>query len=202
MIESAIVIASTSKHSALAIGLNSVGRQAIIKDPNWNFGNYYDFESPENGLAVARMVGHISYLSEQSMENKFGRKISNTDDFNFKFDNHFQVESYLDYQGSKFVKRFDANSYLYITKALDDFDLEKEYSSLSKAFKQFKGKELVLCFSSDWLYPTPQSMKIVTALNENNINVRFFIITSQLGHDSFLIETEKIKPIIKQFLKI
>ena len=110
LIESAIVIASTSKHSALAIGLNSVGRQAIIKDPNWNFGNYYDFKSPENGLAVARMVGHISYLSEQSMENKFGRKISNTDDFNFKFDNHFQVESYLDYQGSKFVKRFDANS--------------------------------------------------------------------------------------------
>lgn len=201
LIEKAIVIASTSKHSALAIALNSVGRQAIIKDPNWNFGEYYGLEEPENGLAVARMVGHISYLSEQSMEHKFGRNVTDTNDFKFKFDNHFQVESYLDHQGSKFVKRFDANSYLYITKALDDFDLEKKYGSLSKAFAHFKGKALVLSFSSDQLYTTPQNMAIVSALNDNNINTKFFIINSQFGHDSFLLESEKMKPIIRQFLQ-
>ena len=148
------------------------------------------------------MVGHISYVSDQSMELKFGRKfIYNDHDFKFKFDNHFLVESYLDYQGTKFVKRFDANSYLYITKALDDFDLEKEYATLVDAYKQFKGKVLVLAFSSDQLYNTHQNMEIVSALNENNINTKFFVINSQLGHDAFLIDVDKFSGVVNDFLR-
>ena len=200
MIDSAIVIASTTKHSALAIALNAVGRQAIMYDPNWNNGNYYRQNAPKNGLAVARMIGHISYLSDESMNNKFGRRLITNDSYSFKFYNDFQVEEYLEHQGKKFVNRFDANCYLYITKAIDYFDLEKKYSSLQQAFKNFQGKVLVISFTSDWLYPTYQSLAIVSALRDNNINVSFVEIESSYGHDAFLIEIDKMYEVITEFL--
>ena len=156
---SAIPLATTTRHSALAIAFNETARQAIMADPNWKKGAYYDGPGPLVGLSVARMIGHITYLSDQSMRLKFGRRLQDKNDFSFNFDGDFQVESYLRYQGGKFVERFDANSFLYITKAADYFDLKKHHGhgSLVKAFSIAKARFLVISFTSDWLYPTFQS---------------------------------------------
>jgi homoserine O-acetyltransferase len=168
MVESAIPLATTTKHSALAIAFNEVGRQAIMADPKWNQGNYYFGPKPDLGLAVARMIGHITYLSDESMRLKFGRRLQDKSDFSFNFDADFQVESYLRYQGAKFVDRFDANSFLYITKAGDYYDFEKLHGdgSAVQAFSNTRAKFLVVSFTSDWLYPTYQSKDMVKFFND------------------------------------
>ena len=208
MVKCCIIIASTSKLSPQAIAFNAVSRNAILSDENFNNGDYYDKEHPEKGLSIARMVGHITYLCEEAMKNKFGRRFltENTEDRtitgvrNFDFQADFQVESYLHYQGQSFVNRFDANSYLYITKAVDYFDLTYKYGTLSDAFKNSKAKFLVISFSSDWLFTTNQSKEIVNALVKTNKNVSFCEIDSPCGHDAFLLEFEAQTKIIKGFL--
>lgn len=202
MITSTIIIASTSRLSAQGIAFNEVGRNAIIYDPNWNNGNYYEKENaPANGLSIARMIGHITYLSEESMHEKFGRKLQDKSHLDFNFDINFQVESYLRYQGRSFVDRFDANSYLYITKAMDYFDLSQKYGSLLKAFKNTKARFLVISFNSDWLFPTSQSKEIVKALMKLDKEVTYCELDTPYGHDAFLLEYEQQTKIIKSFLK-
>jgi homoserine O-acetyltransferase len=192
-------IATTARLSAQAIAFDAVGRQAIMSDPNWNNGDYYDGPAPDAGLAVARMVGHITYLSDQSMHRKFGRDMIGEPSYDFSID--FQVESYLDHQGSSFVKRFDANSYLYITKAMDYFDLAQECGgSLEKALSRAKANFLVASFTSDWLFPPYQSEEIVRALHAADKYVSYTEIESDCGHDAFLIEIEALSKLIKAFL--
>lgn len=203
LVQTAIPIATTWLHSAQNIALNEVGRQAIISDPNWNGGNYYGSEPPANGLAVARMVGHISYLSDKSMHEKFGRKLQDrkTPSFSLMKDlTDFQVESYLHYQGLTFSKRFDANSYLYITKALDYFDLSHGHETLTAALKDIQARFLILSFSSDWLYPPYQAREIVSALKRNGKQVSYCEIQSDYGHDAFLLECEQETELIRNFL--
>ncbi len=199
----AIPLASTARHSALAIAFHEVSRQAIMADPNWNKGNYYSGPKPDLGLAVARMIGHITYLSDESMRQKFGRRLQNKTDFSFKFDADFQVESYLRHQGKKFVERFDANSFLYITKAADYYDLEMEHGdgSLVKAFSKTKAKFLVASFTSDWLYPTYQSKAMVQAMKKNGLDVSFCEIEASWGHDAFLLPNERLNTLVRGFLK-
>ena len=200
---SAIPLASTARHSALAIAFHEVSRQAIMADPNWNEGNYYTGPKPDLGLAVARMIGHITYLSDESMRQKFGRRLQNKTDFSFKFDADFQVESYLRYQGKKFVERFDANSFLYITKAADYYDLEIEHGdgSLVKAFSKTKANFLVVSYTSDWLYPTYQSKAMVQAMKKNGLDVSFCEIEASWGHDAFLLPNERLNTLVRGFLK-
>ena len=183
-----------------SIAFNAVGRNAILSDPNFNNGNYYHAEKPEKGLAIARMVGHITYLCEEAMHEKFARRFQDKDSPNFNFDIDFEVESYLAHQGQTFVDRFDANSYLYITKAVDYFDIAKKYGSLEKAFKDTKSKYLVISFSSDWLFPSSQSKELVKALMENKKDVSYCEIQSPCGHDAFLLEYETQTRIIRSFL--
>ncbi len=199
---SAIPLATTTKHSALAIAFNEVARQAIMADPNWNKGDYYAGPRPDLGLAIARMIGHITYLSDESMRRKFGRRLQNRSDFSFNFDADFQVESYLRYQGTKFVDRFDANSFLYITKAGDYYDLENQHGggSAVKAFSKVKAKFLVVSFTSDWLYPTYQSKAMVQALKKSGLDVSFCEIEAAWGHDAFLLPSERLSALIKGFL--
>ncbi len=199
---SAIPIACSSSHSAQNIALNELARQAIMADPDWSKGDYSKNKSlPKNGLAVARMAGHISYLSESGLQERFGRKLQEKADYEFSFDADFQVESYLRHQGYSFVDRFDANSYLYITRAMDYFDLSKQYKNgLTEAFKNQKTRYLVISFSSDWLYPTKQSKDIVIALNASGANVAFAEIKTDKGHDSFLVNEPKFLTTIKGFL--
>ena len=204
MVASAIPLATTTRHSALAIAFNEVARQAIIADPNWNNGDYYNNGiKPDLGLAVARMIGHITYLSDESMRMKFGRRLQDKSDFSFNFDADFQVESYLRHQGKKFVERFDANSFLYITKAGDYFDLRKQYGpgSTVKAFSRAKAKFLVVSFTSDWLYPTYQSKDIVKAMKKNGLDVSFCEIDAQWGHDAFLLDNDRLTSLIRGFLE-
>ena len=199
---SAIPIACSSSHSAQNIALNALARQAIMADPDWKNGNYIKSKnSPKNGLAVARMAGHISYLSESGLQEKFGRKLQEKADYEFSFNADFQIESYLRHQGYSFVDRFDANSYLYITRAMDYFDLSKQYKNgLIDAFKNQKTKFLVISFSSDWLYPTKHSKDIVIALNATGSNVAFSEIKTDKGHDSFLVDEPDFLKTIKGFL--
>lgn len=201
MVVAAIPIAATSRHSAQNIALNEVGRQAIIMDPNWNRGDFYDKEPPSRGLTIARMVGHISYLSDVSMHAKFGRKLQDREELSFDLLTDFQVESYLKYQGESFTQRFDANSYLYITKALDYFDLMEGYDSLAQSLSRAKSKFLVISFSSDWLYPPYQSREIVSALKRNAIQVSYCEIQSDYGHDAFLLEADQQTQLIGDFLR-
>ncbi len=203
MVVSAIPLATTTNHSALAIAFNEVARQAIVADPNWNKGNYYFGEKPGLGLAVARMIGHITYLSDESLRLKFGRRLQDKTDFSFNFDGDFQVESYLHYQGKKFVDRFDANSFLYITKAADYYDFEKQHGdgSAVKAFSKTKAKFLVVSFTSDWLYPTYQSKAMVKAMKKNGLDVSFCEIEAEWGHDAFLISNERLTTVIRGFLE-
>ena len=202
LVESVIPIASTCKRSALAIGLSEAQRQAIMADPNWNNGNYYGLSNPEKGLALARMIGHISYLSEGSMHQKFGRRLHENNAFKYDFSGDFQVESYLHYQGKKFVERFDANSYLYITKASDYFDLgeQRGSGSLAAAFSRCGAKYLVISFSSDWLYPTAQSKEMVKAMKKAGLDVSFCEIDTDFGHDSFLLAHAQLTKLISGFI--
>ena len=203
MVVSAIPLATTTRHSALAIAFNEVARQAIMADPNWNNGDYYSGSKPDLGLAVARMIGHITYLSDESMRIKFGRRLQDKSDFSFNFDADFQVESYLRYQGAKFVDRFDANSFLYITKASDYYDLEKQHGNGSavEAFSKAKTKFLVVSFTSDWLYPTYQSRAMVQAIKKNGLDVSFCEIEADWGHDAFLLPSESLTAMVKGFLE-
>jgi len=201
LITHVIFIASTPRLSAQSIAFNAVGRNAILSDPNFNNGNYYDGERPEKGLAIARMVGHITYLSEEAMHKKFARRFQDKESPNFDFGIDFEVESYLAHQGQTFVDRFDANSYLYITKAVDYFDIAQKYGSLEKAFEKTKSKYLIISFSSDWLFPSSQSKELVNALMRNKKDVSFCEIKSPCGHDAFLLEYETQTKIIKSFLE-
>lgn len=201
MVQACIIIASTSKLSAQSIAFNAIGRNAILSDPNFNNGDYYGAEKqPERGLAIARMVGHVTYLCEDAMQNKFARRFQDKDKPDFDFNVDFQVESYLEHQGQTFVERFDANSYLYITKAVDLYDTSQKYGSLEKAFENTNAKFLVMSFTSDWLFPTSQSKEIVNALVKAHKDVSFCEIESPCGHDAFLLEFETQTKIIKSFL--
>ena len=198
----AIPIACTASHSAQNIALNELGRQSIMADHNW-FNGFYDEnnKSPDKGLAVARMAAHITYLSKKGLQEKFGRKLQERDDLKFSFDADFQIESYLRYQGSVFVDRFDANSYLYITRAMDYFDLTKQFKgNLSKAFEKSNTKFFIFSFTSDWLYPTSENRDIVIALNAIGKDVGFVEITSDKGHDSFLLDVPDFLLTVKNFL--
>ena len=199
---SAIPIACSTSHSAQNIALNELARQAIMADPVWDKGKYLlKNVQPKNGLAVARMVGHISYLSEKGMQEKFGRKLQEKADYEFSFDADFQVESYLRHQGSAFVERFDANSVLYITRAMDYFDLSKHFQGgLIEAFKNQKIKFLVISFSSDWLYTTKENKDIVIALNASGADVSFSEIKTDKGHDSFLVNEPEFLKTLKGFI--
>src|SRR6185503_1599942 len=197
---SAIPIATTARHSAQQIAFNEVGRQAIMADPNWNEGNYYGKELPGRGLKVARMVGHITYMSDESMREKFGRRLRGKDNFGFSFDVDFEVESYLRYRGSEFVNRFDANSYLYITKAMDYFDLTSGQASLAAALEAARARFLVISFSSDWLYPTYQSQELVRALRARNCDVAYVELQSNYGHDAFLVDVAEQSALVTGFL--
>lgn len=201
MVIGAIPLATTTKHSALAIAFNEVARQAIIADPNWQNGSYSN-SKPDRGLAVARMIGHITYLSDESMRQKFGRRLQDKSDFSFNFDIDFQVESYLRYQGNKFVNRFDANSFLYITKAADYYDMDQQHGagSVVKAFSKTRAKFLVVSFTSDWLYPTYQSKAMVKAMKKNGLDVSFCEVEARWGHDAFLLSTEQLTVLIGGFL--
>ncbi|MFW6237172.1 MAG: homoserine O-acetyltransferase MetX, partial [Desulfosudaceae bacterium] len=202
MVESVIPLATTTRHSALAIAFNEVARQAIMADPAWNRGDYYGGRKPDLGLAVARMIGHITYLSDEAMRQKFGRRLQDRSDLSFEFDADFQVESYLRHQGARFVERFDANSFLYVTKAADYFDLEKQYGdgSAVQAFARARARFLVVSFTSDWLYPTYQSRAMVTALKKNGLNVSFCEIEADAGHDAFLLPNDRLSALMRGFL--
>ena len=200
MMKKAIPIATAAMSSPQQIAFNEVGRQSIFSDPDWNNGNYYETgKIPENGLSLARMIAHITYLSDESMDIKFGRDLQDKDEISYDFTIDFQVESYLKHQGETFVKRFDANSYLFITKAVDLFDLSVN-DSLIDGFKCVESKVNVISVDSDWLYPTEQSTEIVTALNANNIETSFSEIKSNYGHDAFLIEKGQLNHILSKFL--
>ena len=198
----AVPIACTYSHSAQNIALNELGRQAITADHNWLAGEYSSKNKvPDKGLAVARMAAHITYLSKKGLQEKFGRKLQERDDFKFGFDADFQIESYLRHQGSVFVDRFDANSYLYITRAMDYFDLAKQFNgNLSNAFKKTDSKFFIISFTSDWLYPTQENKEIVIALNAIGANVGFVEIESDKGHDSFLLNVPDFLNTVKNFL--
>jgi len=199
---SAIPIACSASHSAQNIALNELARQAIMSDPVWNKGKYFlENTQPKNGLAVARMVGHISYLSEQGMQERFGRKLQEKADYEFSFNADFQVESYLRHQGNTFVERFDANSILYITRAMDYFDLSKQFKGgLIEAFKNQKTKYLIISFSSDWLYTTKENKDIVIALNSSGADVSYSEIVTDKGHDSFLVNEPEFLKTLKGFI--
>jgi len=200
MVSSCIPIATAYKHSAQQIALDEVGRQAIMADPAWRNGDYYGHGGPTRGLAVARMVGHITYMSDHSMEEKFGRMLKK-DSYGYDFTQEFEVEGYLKYRGESFIQRFDANSYLYITKAMDYFDLNRE-APLLQVFRKAKAVSfLVIAFSSDWLYPPYQSKEIVKALKMNGIDVTYCEISSSYGHDAFLVEFAEETRLIRHFLE-
>jgi len=198
----ALPIACTASHSAQNIAFNELGRQAIMSDSNWKEGLYDEKSTnPDKGLAVARMAAHITYLSKQGLQEKFGRNLQERSDLKFGFDADFQIESYLRYQGSVFVDRFDANSYLYITRAMDYFDLTKQFNgNLSKAFKDTKTKFFIISFTSDWLYPTSENKDIVIALNAIGADVGFVEIETDKGHDSFLLDVPDFLSTIKNYL--
>ncbi|WP_406657551.1 homoserine O-acetyltransferase [Methanolobus sp. ZRKC2] len=198
-VSKAIAIATTSRSSPQQIAFNEVARIAIASDPDWNKGDYYTGNSPTHGLALARMIGHITYLSDDSMQEKFGRRLQDKENYDFNIDFDFEVESYLHYQGQSFTKRFDANSYLYITKALDYFDLSRN-GSLKEGLKDVKAKFLVIAVSSDWLYPPYQSREIVAALSANDKEATYREIESNYGHDAFLLESGHLNYLISNFL--
>ncbi len=197
---SAVPIAASWRHSAQNIAFNEVGRQAVMADPDWRGGAYEEFGvKPVKGLAVARMAAHVTYLSETALHRKFGRKLQDGGS-PYSFDANFQVESYLRYQGSAFTERFDANCYLYITRALDYFDLTDGAQSLAAAFAQVKAKICLISFSSDWLFPPSESRQIARALNACAADVSFVEIESDKGHDAFLLDEPEMLTIVKGFI--
>ncbi len=210
-IRAAIPLATTARSNAMQIALSEVGRQAIYADPAWQGGSYYETDRrPDAGLAVARMIAHITYLSEASMHRKFGRRLHEREQYGYQFQTEFQVESYLKHQGLSFTQRFDANSYLYITKAMDYFDLTQSPagsngtpgSSLAAAFARAGHiKFLVVSFTSDWLYPTHQSRELVSALTAAGADVSYLDIESSAGHDAFLVEVETMNRLLSSFME-
>lgn len=202
MMKSSIVIASTPLLNAQGIAFDAVGRHAIQADPAFSEGDYYDSdEQPAQGLSIARMLAHITYLSDASMRAKFGRALRKAERYSFDFGSEFSVETYLDYQGEQFVNRFDANSYLYITKAINYFDVAAPYGSLDNAMARVNCKVMVLSYSSDWLYPPYQSQEVVNALTRQRKDVTYCNIQSDYGHDAFLLEVDVMKKIISGFLE-
>lgn len=199
-VRSCIVIASTACLSAQSIAFNAVGRNAIINDPRWNGGDYYADGEPLKGLGIARMVGHITYLSEESMRAKFGRALRDAERIAYGFDSEFAVETYLDHQGSRFVERFDANSYLYISRAMDYYDPASRHGSLEKAFSRTDARFVVISYAGDWLFPTYQSWEIVGALLAAGKHVGFVELESRYGHDAFLIEKEPLATLVSGLL--
>ena len=203
-IQTIIHIAGALKHSAQNIAFHEVGRQAIMNDPNWHKGNYIEKESiPERGLSVARMIAHITYLSEDAMHRKFGRKLQSRDIISFGFDADFQIESYLRYQGRSFVERFDANSYLYLTRAMDYFDHSETYRKTLEFINNEDDniKYLIISFTSDWLFPTRENKEIVETLNSLSRNVSFLEIETDKGHDSFLLDEPDLDIAMRGFLE-
>jgi len=200
---SAIPIATAARHSAQNIAFHEVGRQAIMADPDWHGGNYAAHGThPARGLAVARMAAHITYLSEAALQRKFGRQLQGKDALGFGFDADFQVESYLRYQGKSFVERFDANAYLYITRAMDYFDLAAAYGgSLPSAFRGSPTRFCLMSFTSDWLFPTAESRDVVRALNAVAANVSFVEVESDKGHDAFLLDEPEMFRTLDGFLR-
>ena len=200
-VRAALPLATTARHSPMLIAFSEVGRQAIYADPNWNGGDYYDGPRPNAGLALARMIGHITYLSEASMHQKFGRRLEEGEHFGYDFDTDFAVEGYLRYKGNRFTERFDANSYLYVTKAMDYFDLGNGYDSLVPAFERSAHIiYLVVSFTSDWLYPTYHSKELISALTALGADVTSCNLQSTWGHDAFLLEVETMTDLIRNFL--
>ncbi len=201
---SAVPIATAPHHSAQNIAFHEVGRQAIMADQDWRGGDYLNKDCyPQRGLAIARMIAHITYLSEPALQNKFGRRLQDREAITFGFDADFQVESYLRHQGSTFVERFDANSYLYITRAMDYFDIAERYGSgvLAEAFRGVKTRFCIISFTSDWLYQTAESRAVVKALNAVAANVSFAEIESDKGHDAFLLEEPEFWKVLAGFLE-
>ena len=200
-VASAIPIATTCHQNAMQIGWDEVGRQTIYADADWCSGDYQRLgKKPARGLAAARMLAHITYLSEESMRRKFGRTLREKENYGYDFGIDFEVESYLRHQGEIFVDRFDANSYLYITKAIDYFDLARDYGSLEEAFKKVQARYLILSFTSDWLYPTSQSLELLHILQANKKAVTFRELNTWYGHDSFLLPNPEMMRIIADFL--
>ena len=199
-VKAAIPIATTTHLGAQSIAFDAVGRNAILADSKFADGQYTNGNGPDRGLAIARMIGHITYLSEQGMREKFGRQLRNAENYSYDFNPEFAVETYLDYQGQSFVERFDANSYLYITRAADYFDLGKDYGSLKGAFARTKCRFLVISFASDWLFTPAQSKAMVDALIANHRDVSFCDVASPYGHDAFLLEPETLGAFISGFL--
>ena len=201
LLQSAIAIATTTNLNPQSIAFDAVGRNAILSDPNFSTGQYHSGKNPDIGLSIARMIGHITYLSEEGMREKFGRQLRDSGTYNYDFKSEFAVETYLDYQGQAFVERFDANSYLYITKAMDYFDLEKDYGSLTNAFEKSSCRFLIASFTSDWLFTPAQGKKIAKTLTASGKDASFCNIDSPYGHDAFLLETETLGNFIAEFLE-
>jgi homoserine O-acetyltransferase len=199
-LDAAVCVASTTRLNPQSIAFDAVGRNAILADPNFDNGQYHGHQSPGRGLAIARMIGHITYLSEESMRRKFGRQLQASEKYNYDFNSEFSVETYLDYQGQTFIERFDANCYLYVTKAMDYFDLAQEYGSLQKAFSKTICRFLIVSFSSDWLFTPRQSEEIVEALAAGGKDVSYCDVYSPYGHDAFLLETETLGKLISGFV--
>ncbi len=199
---SAIPIAAAARHSSQNIAFHEVGRQAVMADPDWQGGRYYEQGlKPSKGLAVARMAAHITYMSDEALHRKFGRKLQDRSAPTFSFDADFQIESYLRHQGSSFVERFDANSYLYVTRAMDYFDLAADYGgSLAQAFKGTRTRFCVVSFTSDWLFPTSDSRAVVHALNAGGASVSFVEIETDKGHDAFLLDVPELISTTRGFL--
>ena len=203
-IRGAVCLASAARLTAQGIAFNCVGRRAIVTDPNFHKGDYYDQPAgPNHGLALARMVAHITYLSEASIEKKFGRRLQHAENFAYELlhDTEFQVESYLHHQGSRFVERFDANSYLYLTRAMEYFDLAQSYGSIEKALQRTEARFLITSYTTDWLFPTVQSQELVDALVAGRRHVSFVELTSPYGHDSFLLEVDPLEELLTPFLE-
>lgn len=197
-----IAMATTAREGAQAIAFNEVGRQAIMQDPDWNQGDYAKGGGPRVGLAIARMMAHITYVSDASMDRKFGRRKKNAAQGDaYTFDVQFEVESYLRHQGQSFINRFDANTYLYITRALDHFDLPQAYGSLEAAFASVQAETLVVGFTSDWLFPPEQNRAIALALLRAGKRASYAELATDLGHDSFLLESEELYTLVRGFLE-
>jgi homoserine O-acetyltransferase/O-succinyltransferase len=197
-----VIMASTANESAQAIAFNEVGRQAIMQDPAWNNGDYPRDGGPRVGLAIARMMAHITYLSDAGMDRKFGRrKHESAGGEAYTFDAQFEVESYLRHQGQSFINRFDANSYLYITRAIDQFDPARAAGSLEQAFAPVQAESLVVGFASDWLFPPEQNRALALALLRAGKRASYAELATDLGHDSFLLESDELYALVRGFLE-
>ena len=203
-VENAIVLAASARLSPQGLAFNAVARHAILSDPNFNQGDYYGGPAPAAGLSAARMLGHITYLSDESMLEKFGRRLQDKEKPDFSFGIEFQVESYLAYQGRSFVERFDANSYLYITRAMDYYDAAERWGggSLDEACSRIKSRLMVVSFSTDWLYTPAQCRDLALSVVRNGIPINYAMVPSSYGHDSFLVEYERLGPLLTDFLSV